>query len=212
MKKLFACLLLFFVIFIFSSSHSFAKIGVGINTGEIRIKEPLKAGMIHRLPSITIINTGDEPGDYITNVAYQQEYTEIQPNKNWFIFSPSEFYLQPKEGKAIEVKLNLPLNVKPGNYFCYLEGRPGSSIQQKKGTVLGVAAGAKLYFTVVEANIFYALYFKISSLYNIYLPWSQYLLVALAIIIIILFFKKFFNIQINVKKSNKKYPLDDDSL
>ena len=39
-------------------------VGVGVNLGKIEIDEPLKPGGIYNFPSIGVINTGDEAGDY----------------------------------------------------------------------------------------------------------------------------------------------------
>lgn len=203
MKKFIFCFFLFFTFFVFSSDIVLARIGVGVNTGKIQVKEKLQAGMIYELPPITVINTGDEPGDYETTVSYHQDQTELRPKKDWFIFSPQKFHLDPDKAQIVEVKINLPLTIEPGDYFAYLEAHPLKNVQ-KGATSLGVAAASKLYFTVTPANILYGIYYKITSFWNIYSPWPQRLVVLAGLVAAVFFFKRFFNIQINFKKTETK--------
>lgn len=201
-KKFFIYLIFLSLVFISFSTSTFAKIGVGVNTGKIQVEEELRAGMIYKLPPITVINTGDEPAEYEASVAYHQDQPELRPEENWFIFSPQKFHLEPGKGQLVEIKINLPLQMEPGDYFAYLEGYPIASAQ-KGNTVIGVAAASKLYFTVVPANVLYALYYKIASIWKLYAPWPQRIAITLLSIVFLLLFKKFFNIQINLKKDEQ---------
>jgi hypothetical protein len=202
MKKPLFFLLFLAVVFLFTE-NCFAKIGVGVNTGTIQVDERLKAGMIYKLPPITIINTGDEPSDYTTSVAYHQDQPELRPEKNWFLFTPKEFSLAPGEGQLIDININLPIKIEPGDYFAYLEGRPLATVERGK-TTLGVAAAAKLYFTVVPANLIYAVYYKITTFFEIYAPWPQRTLAAILALGVLLLIKKFFNVRVNLKKPVRK--------
>jgi len=200
MKKLFLFLLFFFT-FIFPVG-CFAKIGVGVGTGEIRVEERLKSGMSYQLPVLNVLNTGDEPSDYEVSVAYHQNQEELAPSQKWFDFSPPKFYLEPGEVQIVDIKLDLPLRTEPGEYFAYLEGHPAKK-SQSGNTSIGVAAAAKLYFTVEPANIFQAVYFKILGLwqnYNLGIKIATGLLVLLGIVS---FLRKFFNIKIDVSKKAK---------
>lgn len=203
MKKLFVYLVFLLAALTLFPNMALAKIGVGVNTGKIQVDEKLKAGMIYKLPPITIINTGDEPSEYGTSIGYHQNQPELQPKQDWFIFSPDKFHLEPGKAQLVEIKINLPLRIEPGDYFAYLEGHP--NVTTKKGTTtLGVAAATKLYFTVVPANIFYGIYYKIATFFNVYAPWPQRVLVVIGIVLALLMFKKFFNLQINLKKTQDK--------
>jgi len=201
MKKKYACLIVFYVLCLLFSKNSFAKIGVGVNTGKIQVDEKLKAGMMYKLPSVGIINTGDEVSEYQTSIAYQQNQPELKPSEKWFSFNPPKFRLEPGKGQMVEVIINLPLKVEPGNYFAYLEGKP-IAMAQKGTTSIGVAAASKLYFTIVPANYLYAIYYKVAGFYETYAPWPKRISIVLAILIVLALFKRFFNIQINVKKNN----------
>lgn len=179
---------------------SLARLGVGVGTGKIEVQDKLKPGMIYKLPELTVLNTGDEPADYETSVSYHEKQPQLMPAKDWFIFSPQKFHLEPNGVQVVEVKINLPFKATPGDYFAYLEGHP---IQKTEAgnTSIGVAAASKLYFTVVPANIFQGVYYKVISAWKIYSPWSERLSFFTVGIVTLLTFKRFFNVQINVKKT-----------
>ena len=102
----------------------------------------------------------------------------------------------------VEIKLNLPLRMEPGDYFAYLEARP--VMDSKSGVSIGIAAAAKLYFTVVPANIFQGIYYKLLSFWKIYAPWPKRVAITLLIVVLLIIFKKFFNINLKVKKPTDK--------
>ena len=93
----------------------FAGVGVGVNLGRIEIDEPLKPGGIYNFPSIGVINTGDEAGDYELAVTYHQDQPEQRPAQEWFTFIPSSFYLEPGEAQSVVVRLALPLKMTHGD-------------------------------------------------------------------------------------------------
>jgi len=201
MKKIFLLLFLFFL-FVFPPL-SLAKIGVGVGTGKIQVEDKLKPGMIYELPSLTVFNTGDEEGDYEAAITYHEKQPELRPLEEWFGFSPKEFHLKPGEAQEVKIKLNLPVKTEPGDYFAYLEGHP---LKKAEGgqTTIGVAAAAKLYFTVLPANFFQGLYYKLASFWRLNQPWSNRVAVAVAVIIIYLGLKKYLGFQINFRGKRKK--------
>lgn len=192
--------LLVLTVLLFATANSvFAKIGVGVGTGKIQVEDKLKPGLIYELPPLTIINTGDEPSDYEIQVSYHDKQPQLRPKSSWFIFNPVKFHLEPGKLQTVAVKLNLPVRTAPGEYFAYLEGHPFKKAQSGN-TTIGVAAAAKLYFTVVPANFFQAVFYKVISFWNVYSPWTGRITLLAALIIIFILFKKFFNIQIKVNK------------
>ena len=175
-----------------------AGIGVGVNLGKIKIDEPLKPGGIYNFPSIGVINTGDTAGEYELAVTYHQDQPEMRPDEDWFSFSPAQFHLEPGQSQSVAVKLALPLKLKPGDYFSYLEAHP--IIKAGPGTTIGVAAATKTYFTVAPANIFQAIYYKISSFFVMYAPWTYVVLAIVIGAILIAIFRKFFALRIGIRK------------
>lgn len=203
MKRLFTVFFLSCLLFLTLTKNAEAKIGVGVNTGKIQVDELLKSGMIYTLPSITVINTGDEAATYQVGLAYHENQPELRPQEGWFEFSPQNFDLEPGKAQLVNIKINLPLKTIPGNYFAYLEAYPKKDAAIG-GTSIGIAAASKLYFTIVQSSYLYAIYYKLLGIWNMFYPWSERIAYALGVIIFILLFKKFFNLQINFKKPTKE--------
>lgn len=183
----------------FISSSADAEVGVGVNLGKIEIDEQLKPGGIYNLPIIGIVNTGDEEGDYELEITYHQDQPELRPSQDWFSFSPAKFRLKPGESKSVEIKLALPVNMRPGDYFSYIEAHPVAE-SGPPGTTIGIAAAAKTYFTVVPANVASAIIWRVYSLFTVYAPWSYMTLVIVVGAVIIVVFRRFFNFQIGVRR------------
>lgn len=182
-----------------------AKIGVGMGTGKIQVDQRLKAGLIYTLPPIAILNTGDESSEYGVGIQYHENQPEMRPPKEWFGFEPSEFHLEPGQSQIVQVKLTLPVRgAKPGDYFAFLQGFPIKKAVVG-GTSVGVAAAAKLYFTVAPANFFVGVYYRAISLLTLYSPWSYALSAIIIAALAIVLFRRFFsfNIGVNVKKRNE---------
>ena len=176
----------------------FARIGVGVGTGKIEVDEPLKPGGIYDLPFLSVFNTGDESADYEIEVTYHSKQPQLRPFQEWFSFSPSLFHLEPNKAQSVAIKLALPVKTEPGDYFAYLEAHP--VVKAGPGTTIGVAAATKIYFSVVPANIWQAIGYRISSFWTMYSPWTWVVLAIVLGAIIIALFRKHFALQIRVKK------------
>lgn len=200
MKKI---LFLLFFAFTLFPAVAFARIGVGVATGKIQVQDKLKPGIIYNLPPLTVINTGDVSSDYEVSMTYFEKQVQLKPPNDWFIFSPRTFHLEPRGVQVVNIKLNLPITTSPGDYFGFLEAHP---IQKDTAgqTVIGIAAATKLYFTIVPANLFLAIYYKITSFWTIYSPWTNWTATAIGIIFVLILFKKFFHLEINLKQKNDK--------
>ncbi len=150
----------------------YGSVGVGVGTGKIVLDELLKPGLSYELPPITVYNTGDEGSDYYLSIEFSTKEEKLESRKDWYIFTPNEFYLNPGESQVVQVELKLPIrDVKPGEYFAYLTAQPVSGISEGSASV-GVAAATKLYFSVISANIFQAIYFVVLDFIAKYRPWS----------------------------------------
>lgn len=182
---------------------AYAKLGVGVATGKIVVEDKLRPGMIYNLPVLTVLNTGDEEAEYEVGVAYHEKQPELRPLEKWFEFSPKKFSLKPGEGQKVKIKLNLPVRTEPGSYFCYLEGYPLKKSESGQASV-GIAAGTKLYFTVVPANPVLGVYFKAASLWKINQPWSSRIAIALGAVVVYFLLNKYFGFQISFGKREKK--------
>jgi len=180
----------------------FARIGVGVGTGKIVVNQPMKAGLIYTLPSLTVLNTGDEPSEYGVGIQFRENQPELRPDKSWFDFEPSTFSLEPGESQVVKIKLSLPVTgAAPGEYFSFLQGFPMSRATAG-GTSVGIAAATKLYFTVAPANIFMGLYYRVGSLFSLYAPWSYVISTVILVFLGLKILRRFvsFNLGISVKR------------
>jgi hypothetical protein len=199
-NRLFFILLFLLLGLIIIPFQSFARLGVGVGTGKIVVDEDLKPGVVYELPPLNVLNTGDEKSQYSVTVTYHEGQSEKMPDENWFIFSPSSFELDPGEVQEVKINLNLPVRAEPGDYFAYLEAFPLTEAEEGN-TQIGIAAAAKLYFTVIPGGVLEGIYYKILSLWKLYSPWSERIAIIVGILAAFLIFKKFFNIQVSTKKS-----------
>ena len=172
------------VLFLIPSFFADARIGVGVGAGKIQLEEDLKAGGVYQLPTLPILNTGDEVGDYEVTVEYHENIPQLRPGRDWFSFSPQSFNIEPGKIQNVDIVLTLPLNIQPGEYFAYIEGHPVKKDVEGSATI-GIAAATKLYFTVAPANIFEGIYYRTTSLFRYFMPWSLIILILVVLIIII---------------------------
>lgn len=197
----------FFAFFV-ASGAVLARIGVGVGVGKIIVDQPLKPGIIYTFPPIIVINTGDEPAEYTTSVQYHsgQETNPdmgLKPPAEWFVFEPAIFSLEPGKSKSVEVTVSLPLKAPPGKYFAYLEAQP---VQRAEGgiTLIRVAAAAKLWFTVVPANWWMGVYYRLASLYAIYGVWVRLVVGVVIFAVLLTLFRRFFAFNIQLKRPSKQ--------
>jgi P pilus assembly chaperone PapD len=180
-----------------------ARIGVGVGVGKIVADTSYKAGGVYQVTSLPVINTGDEAADYEATIEFQENVPQLRPDRAWFSFSPKTFHLEPGQMQAVKVIVTLPVKTAPGDYFCYLEGHPINKRAVSGTATIGVAAAAKLYFTITPANIFQGLYWRAITLFNRWLPWSWVILAMVVAAIIILVFRRFFTFEIGISTKKK---------
>ena len=169
-----------------------------MGAGEINLTEPVKPGGIYSLPTLRIFNTGDETTTYGMNVAYHQDYHQLRPGEDWFSFNPTTFTIEPGKSQEIQVTMILPIKAEPGDYFAFVESGPVAS--NKPGTSVGVAVASKLFFTVVPANIWQAMGYRISAFFDAYSPWPWIGSGLIAIIALLALLKRFFLFNVVMRK------------
>jgi P pilus assembly chaperone PapD len=182
-----------------------AKVGVGVGTGKIELDKPAKPGGLYTLPPLTVVNTGDEAADYGAKVEYQQDQPRMSPPKEWFVFMPDKFHLEPGQSQIVKVQLSIPIKATPGDYFAFLEGYPAAQSDTPGGATIGIAAAAKMYFTVAPANIFQGIYYRLASIIKNNAPWSYVFLIIVAMSVVVVLFKRHFSFNIGIsRKSDAK--------
>ncbi len=185
-----------------------ARIGVGVETGKIRLEQELKTGQTHTLPVVKVVNTGDEPSDYVFSIQYhsgqeQREDMGLAPPADWFSFTPETFYLEPDQRQSVEISLHLPKNARPGKYFAYLEGQPTKKVKGQGSGVsatIGVAAASQLWFTIVPANTFQKIYWAVISFYALYRFWINLAAGIIFAVIVVAILRRLLRFNIGLRR------------
>ena len=194
-------LLLFSLFFFFSAKPVSANLGVGVDTGQIVVDEPLKTGYEYTLPSIKVINTGDLAGDYFVSIDYNEKSDKMKPQKDWFTLEPREFSLEPGQEQEVKISIKIPLSgVYKGGYAAFIIAQPENNFK-----AVGVAAGTKLFFDVKITNIFSAFSMLFYSLFTKYLLATVIVLSVALLVGLFFFLKKKLTISlVSLKKPSKK--------
>lgn len=199
--KIISIFVLMALVFSLSTVLAEQRLGVGVTTGRIAVDEPLKAGGVYYLPSIGAVNTGDIDANYTVSITFDADQEQLRPNVSWFVFSPSQFYLESGKSQAIKPTLTLPIKTEPGNYFAYIEVAPIK--EEGPGTRIGIAAATRLYFTVAPANIFQGIYYRMLFFITKYAPWTYVILAVIGFAILIMVLKHFISFNIKLKPKDK---------
>ncbi len=179
---------------------SSAKVGVGINLAKIKVNQPLYSGGSYNITKMTVLNTGTEPGWYRTDISYLERQKELRPPKSWYHFSPKNFYLKPGQAKEVQISLSIPISAQAGKYFALVRGRPTA----KKGSLtIGVAAAAKMSFTVKSSSLWWSILNWISSRLKNYAPYSYIVLAIVGLAIILIIARRYLSISIKLEKKGK---------
>ena len=119
--------------------------GVGVSAGNIIVHDRLAPGRTYNLPSISVINTGDEPGPYEVVVSYLEGQKERRIPEEWVRFDPQSFFLEAEQSQPVAITVTIPLRARPGDYFAFIEAHP---VIEAAGATVSVAAATRLFFTV----------------------------------------------------------------
>lgn len=201
MKLITLSLLFLFILGLILPTTSLAKIGVGVGLGKVAIDEELTPGGIYKLPTLPVLNTGDEDGEYQVSITFREDQEEFRPEEGWFTFSPQSFPLKAGESQQVEVSMTLPLGVRPGEYFAFLEASPKVS---GEGVSVGVAAATKLNFTVKPANILQAIIERIRKLFENNAPASYIFVGVIVAAGALIVGRRYIDLRIGLKKGKSK--------
>lgn len=199
--KIIKNLILASLVLALSASLALAKVGVGVGLGKVAIDEPLTPGGVFNLPTLPVLNTGDEAGDYEVEVTFLSEQEELRPEPEWFTFSPQQFPLDAGESQTVEMTLVLPVNARPGDYFAFLEAHP---VTKGEGVSIGVAAATKLSFTIKPSGVLGAAIERLRSLIATNAPLSYYLLGIGGGVIVLIVVRRNLDIQVKLKKGKRE--------
>ena len=174
-----------------------ADVGVGVNLGSIDIDDRLSPGGRYRLPTLGVINTSDEPGDYEVVISYLADQDEERPPEDWFEFQPQRFFLEAGEIQEVNIRIVLPSGADPGDYFALIEAHP---IAPEEGVTIGVAAATKLSFTVKPSNLFSAWLLQVRNFFDDGAPWSYVIPSSLLALLLLYLLQRYFRLRLRIER------------
>ena len=199
MKK-FIGVTFFLVLLLAAAQPAWARLGVGVNVGNIEVNEPLLSGGIYDIATMSVINTGNETSDYGLGVSYRDKQKEMKPPEKWFRFSPARFELKPGRQKPVEISLTIPVNAKAGDYFALVEGHP---IAGEKGLNIGIAAAAKINFTVESSSLFWSIINRRPPWFANNSPYSYVIAGVVLLAIVILIIRRYVKLSFSIERKGK---------
>jgi hypothetical protein len=175
-----------------------AGIGVGVDLGEIKIDEVLTPGNVYHLPTIGVINTGDQPADYEVVVTYLNGQQEMMPSADWFQFEPERFTMEPGTSKRVATSLHIPRGATPGDYFALIEAHP--VVDASGGTSIAIGAATKLRFSVKGVNTAVSVLDAIGDFFGNFSPYSYIMLGLVGGFTVYLAGRRFFRIKFRLER------------
>lgn len=217
MRKVLCFLIIFFPFYTLYTVSAWAQLGAGVGLGKIELKEPLTPGGVYALPSLPVINTGEIAATYeveaifVSSEPASPKGLAVSAVERYFSFSPRRFHLNPNESRQVKVTITLPFTAPAGQYRVLLEAHTVSKTEGGN-VAIGPAAAARLNFSVGTApGVLGAIRQRVVTLWNFYLPWSLFFVLALdflAILYLLRFVVPPFEISIRRKKERQeKLPL-----
>ena len=175
-----------------------ADVGVGVNLGKIDIDDKLAPGGRYNLPSLGVINTGDEPGDYEVVISYMGDQDEARPPADWFEFEPQRFFLEAGGSQLVEIRIVLPSGAGPDDYFALIEAHPVPD--DEEGVNISVAAATKLTFTVRPSNLLAAWILQAQNFIEDGEPWTYVIPASLVLLLVVYLLRRNFRFRFGVER------------
>jgi len=154
---------------LFGASTAHADRGVGINVSGIAVTDTLAQGGGYNLPGFAVINTGDEPAEYEVTVSSVANQPQRRPDASWFEFQPRRFTLEPGKVQNVQTRLVLPSGADTGDYFGQIQAQV---VTEGTGNTVGIAAAARLSFTVEPSSWFAAQRLRFARFLRDMEPWT----------------------------------------
>ena len=171
--------------------------GVGVSLGRIQVEDRLVRGGTYNLPSLGVINTGNEAGEYEIAIGYVDGRNDSRPPAQWFNIQPSRFFLEAGQQQNVRISLMLPTSSKPGDYFALIEAHP---VSQGEGVRSGAAAATTLLFSVKPSGWLEVQRLRLNRWLDDTQPWSTVLPAAGAVVVLSTLLWRRFRIRLHVER------------
>lgn len=157
------------LVFATSASAWGASIGVGTDTGKIKVDNELVAGGTYPLPTFRVGNTGTASMGYVMKVAPYEGGASVP--SAWVTFEPDVAFLKAEEWVEIQATLVIPADAAPGRYTALLAASPKLPDGMSSAQV-NVGAGPRLEVDVIAASPSSAAIWKFKQWFTKTMPWS----------------------------------------
>ncbi len=131
---------------------TYASVGVGVQTGPVRLSGVAHAGGRYALPPVFVVNTGTQPESVAIAIERISPGTGRTVPPAWISASSAPVRLAHEQSARIPLSLTVPANARPGRYFSDVVAK-GTAPLATGGANLGVAAATSLEFTVVPGVV-----------------------------------------------------------
>ena len=179
------------------AAHGDPSRGVGVSLGTIRVDDVLAKGGSYKLPSLGVINTGSEPGDYEVVVSYLDGQSGLRPAASWFRFQPQRFFLSASQVQDVAIDLTLPTGAGAGDYFALIEAHP---VVSGEGVTIGAAAATQVSFNVKPSSWFEAQRLRASRYLDSAQPWPLVVLGSLLALVVFLGQRQLLRIDLRIQR------------
>jgi len=158
-----------------------ASIGVGTDTGRIKVDNELVAGGTYPLPTFRVGNTGSESMGYVLKVAPYKGGITVPAE--WVTFQPDVAFLKADEWVEVQATLVIPADAAPGHYTALLAASPKLPDGMSSAKV-NVGAGPRLEVDVIAASPTSAAIWKLRRWFTQAMPWSAVGIACVALTLI----------------------------
>lgn len=131
---------------------SYASVGVGVQTGPVRLTGAAHPGGQYALPPVYVVNTGTQPESVAIVIERISPGTGRTVPPSWIAASSAPVRLGHAQSARIPLLLTVPAGAAPGRYFSDVVAK-GTASLSAGGANLGVAAATDLEFTVAPGAV-----------------------------------------------------------
>jgi len=171
--------------------------GISVDLGSIALNEKLAPGGRYRLPTLTVRNIGDEPGEYEVVVSHLNDADDEDAPEQWFDLQPSRFFLEPNQAQKVQLRIGLPAGADPGRYQALIEAH---ATTDGEGVRVRAAAASRVSFEVKPSTIWQAWLLQLRRSFADHSPWSYMLPAGLLALVLVYLWRRYVRLGIRLER------------
>jgi hypothetical protein len=183
--------------FVASAAIAEADQGVSIDLGSIALNEKLAPGGSYRLPTLTVRNVGDEPGEYEVVIIHLNDADDEDAPAQWFDLQPKRFFLEPNQAQKVELRIGLPAGADPGRYGALVEAH---AVSDAEGVRISAAAASRVTFEVKPSTLWQAWLLQLRRSFADHSPWSYALPACLLALVLAYLWRRYVRLGVKFER------------